>query len=258
MQQLRFLGVAGSLSPGCETTSFLLGPHVLIDAGTGVGQMSPEAMLEIDHVFLTHSHLDHVCGLAFLADMVCGKRTRPIVVHGLAATLLAIRQHLFNDVIWPDFSALPSADSPTLCWQPLDGEQEVMGMAITPFAAEHSVPATGYVIQSGIARLLLTGDTCTSADYISRVKALGKLDMMVMECAFPLEQAAVSMLARHTGSGSFVEFARAVDDGEVVFWVTHMKPGVEAQITAELRAGLPDLFQRLRVANAGSCVVIQK
>ncbi|MDC7713637.1 3',5'-cyclic-nucleotide phosphodiesterase [Vogesella sp. LYT5W] len=219
MQQLRFLGAAGSLSPGCETTSFLLGAHVLIDAGTGVGQISAEAMLEIDHVFLTHSHLDHVCGLAFLADMVCGKRVRPIVVHGLAPTLQAVRQHLFNDVIWPDFSVLPSAESPTLCWLPLDGELEVTGLTITPFAADHSVPATGYVINSGTSRILLTGDTCVSADYIYQVKTLGKLDMVVMECAFPQEQAAVSILARHTYSGSFVEFVRGVDDGEMVFFL---------------------------------------
>ena len=66
--RIRVLGCSGGIGPDLRTTSLLVGDDTLIDAGTGVGDMSLHEMQKIRRVFLTHSHLDHVCGLAFLAD----------------------------------------------------------------------------------------------------------------------------------------------------------------------------------------------
>ena len=61
--QLRILGCSGSISRGSHTTSMLVDDDVLIDAGTGVGELTLEEMMPIKHVFLTHSHLDHLASL---------------------------------------------------------------------------------------------------------------------------------------------------------------------------------------------------
>ena len=109
--QIRVLGCSGSIAAGCRTTAFLLDDDVLIDAGTGVGDLTLDELSRIDHIVLSHSHLDHVLGVPLLADSVMRRRAGrpPIQVHGLPATLAALRDHVFNGAIWPDFTRLPTA-----------------------------------------------------------------------------------------------------------------------------------------------------
>ena len=67
--KLRILGCSGGIGGSLRTTSMLLDHDVLIDAGTGVGDLSLEEMSAIDHVFLTHSHLDHIVFIPFMLDL---------------------------------------------------------------------------------------------------------------------------------------------------------------------------------------------
>ena len=95
---LRVLGCSGSIAAGSRTTSFLLDGQVLIDAGTGIGDLTLEELAAIDHIVISHAHLDHVLGIPLLADSVMRLRLaqepfRPIRVHALAATLDALRKH---------------------------------------------------------------------------------------------------------------------------------------------------------------------
>ena len=110
--QIRVLGCSGSIAAGSRTTSFLLDRDVLIDAGTGVGDLTLDELARIDHILVSHSHLDHVLAIGLLADSVARRRAgaAPIRVHALPATIDALRKHLFNGVIWPDFTCLPSVE----------------------------------------------------------------------------------------------------------------------------------------------------
>ncbi|HPM68514.1 MAG TPA: 3',5'-cyclic-nucleotide phosphodiesterase, partial [Piscinibacter sp.] len=112
------LGCSGAIAAGCRTTAFLVDDDMLIDAGTGVGDLSLDALARIDHILISHSHLDHVLAIGLLADSVMRARRAagrgPIQVHALPETLAALRAHIFNGVIWPDFTRLPSAEHPVL------------------------------------------------------------------------------------------------------------------------------------------------
>ncbi|MDP3228082.1 MAG: MBL fold metallo-hydrolase, partial [Acidovorax sp.] len=103
--KVRVLGCSGAIAKDCRTTSFLIGENILIDAGTGVGDLTLEEMSKIDHVFLTHSHLDHIAALPLMLDAVSSLRGTPVEVHALPATIAALQAHVFNNVIWPDFSS---------------------------------------------------------------------------------------------------------------------------------------------------------
>ena len=102
--RLRILGCSGGIGGSLRTTSMLLDNDILIDAGTGVGDLSIEELSRIDHVFLTHSHLDHVTSIPFLVDSVGWMRDKPLTVYAIEPTLEIIRQHLFNWKLWPDFT----------------------------------------------------------------------------------------------------------------------------------------------------------
>src|SRR5256886_9045175 len=145
--RLRVLGCSGGIGGRhLRTTSFLVDSDILIDAGTGVGDLTLAELSQIDYIFITHSHLDHVTSIPFLVDTVGGMRSKPLVVYATRATTEILRNHLFNWAIWPDFSEIPSAEAPFLRY-----EEIALGICvqlgarrITPLPARHPVPAGGF------------------------------------------------------------------------------------------------------------------
>src|SRR6476469_1749086 len=110
--KVRVLGCSGAIAKDCRTTSFLVDSDVLVDAGTGVGDLTLDEMARIGHVLLTHSHLDHVAALPLMIDAIACRLARPIQVHALPGTIAALKAHVFNGVIWPDFSVIPTPQDP--------------------------------------------------------------------------------------------------------------------------------------------------
>src|SRR3989344_716585 len=100
--KVRVLGCYGAIAKDCRTTSFLIDDSILIDAGPGVGDLTLEQMRRIDHVFLTHSHLDHIAALPLMLDAVSSLRNTHVQVHPLPATLDDLHQHDFNNSKWHD------------------------------------------------------------------------------------------------------------------------------------------------------------
>ena len=112
--KLKILGCSGGIGGCLRTTSMLLDEDILIDAGTGVGELSIEELAAVDHVFVTHSHMDHIGCLPLIVDTVGCMRPRPLTVHATQATLDLLRTHIFNWKVWPDFSLIPSRSEPYL------------------------------------------------------------------------------------------------------------------------------------------------
>src|SRR5258705_3344372 len=146
---LHVLGCSGSIAAGCKTTAFLLDDDILIDAGTGVGDLPLDALARIDHILISHSHLDHVLSIGLLADAVMRERhahdRAPIQVHALPETLAALRTHIFNGVIWPDFTRLPSAEHPILQLAPfaIGDTLELNAKRVEVLSEAHTGPAGG-------------------------------------------------------------------------------------------------------------------
>ena len=91
--RLRVLGCSGGIGGRhLRTTSFLVDGDVLLDAGTGVGDLSLAELSLVDHIFVTHSHLDHVASIAFMVDTVGGMRAKPITVHATRETIDILQQ----------------------------------------------------------------------------------------------------------------------------------------------------------------------
>jgi ribonuclease BN (tRNA processing enzyme) len=230
---IRVLGCSGAIAAGYKTTAFLLDDDVLIDAGTGVGDLPLDALAAIDHILLSHSHLDHVLGIPLIADAVLRLRVAagrpPIQVHALPETLAALRQHVFNGVIWPDFTALPSRDAPVLSLHPFQiGERlELGGRVIEVLPAVHTVPAVGFAVDggaaSGHAHWVFTGDTGPNPALWRRLADLS-LSHLVIETAFSDDEAEVAQVSQHLHPA---ELGRELEHlaGSVDVRITHIKPG---------------------------------
>ncbi|HEY6513073.1 MAG TPA: 3',5'-cyclic-nucleotide phosphodiesterase, partial [Burkholderiaceae bacterium] len=160
--RLRVLGCSGGIGGRhLRTTSFLVDGDILLDAGTGVGDLSLAELSLVDHIFVTHSHLDHVTSIAFIADTVGGMRAQPITVHATRETIAILKNHIFNWEIWPDFTQIPTPQAPFMRYEEIEVGRSVSlaGRSFTPLPAIHTVPAVGFLLDSGRGSLVFTGDT---------------------------------------------------------------------------------------------------
>jgi ribonuclease BN (tRNA processing enzyme) len=243
---IRILGCSGSIARDCRTTSFLLDDDVLIDAGTGVGDLTLDELARIDHILLSHSHLDHVLGVPLLADSVMRRRAgrAPIQVHALPETLQVLRQHLFNDLLWPDFTRLPTVAKPVLQLQPLAiGEQLTLGAARRPIEvlpASHAVPACGYAVRAPSGQSwVYTGDTGPNPA-LWRALQGRRIGQLVIEVAFAEADRTVAADSRHHCPSTLASELSHVPAGAQIL-LTHIKPGELETIRSELAERLPAL-----------------
>lgn len=250
---IRVLGCSGSIAEGCRTTAFLLDDDVLIDAGTGVGDLALDELERIDDILLSHAHLDHVLGVPLLADSVMRRRRGrpPIRVHALPATLTTLRQHLFNDQLWPDFTRLPSCEQPVLSLHPLAmGQTLTLGAKarqITVLPAAHTVAAVGYAVQGETGAWVFTGDTGPNPALWQALRDHAVVQL-VIESAFSEQDRGLAADSGHHCPSSLAAELRQLPAGAQVL-LTHVKPGEELAVMSDAAARCPGL--RLRLLRAG-------
>jgi ribonuclease BN (tRNA processing enzyme) len=239
--KLTILGCSGGIGSGRHTTCFQVDDDILIDAGTGITTLGFEQLLAIDHVFITHSHLDHVLGLPLLLDAVGEKRSTPVVVHALPAVLDILATDLFNWRLWPDFREIPSVAAPWLRFEPM-----TMGAGVTlgersfiPLPVQHVVPACGIQIGTPAGSLVFSGDTGHSDAFVAALNAIPDLRHLIIETSFENALADIARESQHHWPDSLAAELAGLSVHPKV-WITHLKPGNEAAIMAELRAAAPD------------------
>jgi ribonuclease BN (tRNA processing enzyme) len=248
---IRVLGCHGSIAARCHTTSFLLDDDILIDAGSGVGELRLDELARIDHILLSHSHLDHILSVPLLADSVIKLRMtqgdlsslRPIQIHGLPQTLEALKAHILNGVIWPDFSRLPSAAHPILTLHPFNvgdvlsfrapaGVSAQRHVRVLP--ARHTVPGVGFGVETPQGLWIYSGDTGPNPE-LWKLLSGQKIAQLVIETAFGNEEAHLADISGHLSPQTLAkELAQLA--GEVNVYITHPKPGEVPAVLSQIRA----------------------
>ncbi len=228
--RLKILGCSGGIGGALRTTSMLLDEDILIDAGTGVGDLSLNEMVKIDHVFVTHSHLDHVTSIPFIVDSVGYMRKKPLTVHATQATQDILKQHLFNWKIWPDFSEIPNKNKPHMRHENISVgiTVELEGRRITPLPANHVVPAVGFHIDSGKSSLVFTGDTTTNDPFWVVVNKIENLRYLIIETAFCNREKELAITSKHLCASMLAESLNKLERNPEIY-ITHLNPG-EADI----------------------------
>ena len=246
--KLRVLGCSGGIGGNFRTTSLLLDHDVLIDAGTGLSDLSLAEMSVIDHIFITHSHLDHIACLPLLVDSVGFTRDKPLLIHATAETLAILQQHIFNWEIWPDFAEIPNLHQPVMRYEEIKvGEAvDVGGRKLTPLPVNHVVPAVGFQIDSGKASFVYSGDTTTCDAFWQAVNRIQDLRYLVVETAFSDSEKELAVLSKHLCPSLLAEELAKLHLRPEIF-ITHLKPGeVELtmrQISECVRGFTPKILQ---------------
>ena len=234
---IKILGCSGGIGGAMRTTSLLVDDDVLIDAGTGVNDCSLDALLKIDHIFITHSHLDHITSIPLLLDTVMGLRTKPITVHASVEVINSLKQHIFNWIIWPNFNEIPNTENPFLCYNEINVGQTVQigQKTITALPANHVVPAMGYQIDSGKNSLVFTGDTAECPEFWAAVNLITNLKILIIETAFSNAESKLALLSKHLCPATLAQ-QLALLNSQPAIYITHLKPGEDTTIMQEIAA----------------------
>lgn len=238
MPRIKVLGCSGGIGGGRQTTSFLIDGDVLLDAGSGVLGLSLDELAKIDHVLLTHAHLDHVLALPLLLDAAGESRTAPVTVYAIPEVLATLREHLFNNRIWPDFTRIPSVDAPFVRFEPVLLGQ-VLSLDSRSFVAwpvQHSVPACAWEIRAS-KTLLFSGDTNGHPDFWRRIAVLEPDDLVLIETSFPDAQSDLAQMSGHYHPAALARDWHAAGS-QASLWISHLKPGSEDEISQQITAAL--------------------
>ncbi len=237
--EVRILGCSGGVGADLRTTTLMIDKDILIDAGTGVGDLSLSEMARIRHIFLTHSHLDHIACIPLLVDTLFDRLDEPVTIHAQAATLDALKKHIFNNVIWPDFARLPSLEKavmrykemkPGEIWENGDRRIEMIGV-------NHIVPGVGYRVENSTSVFAFSGDTTTNDSFWEALNRYDKLDLLIVETAFTNAEVNLCRQAGHYCADLLAEDLSKLRHKPRIY-ISHNKPGFEAQILSECSAAI--------------------
>ncbi|MDQ6950967.1 MAG: 3',5'-cyclic-nucleotide phosphodiesterase [Mariprofundales bacterium] len=247
--RIKVLGCYGGQLLGFHLSSFLVNDSILLDAGAPTESLTLEEQHRIRHIFISHVHLDHIKDIAFLADNRSLKRlggdphNRCMVVHSLPENIDYLRTHFINDIIWPDFTRIPSVEDPILRLEPMIAEStvEVDGVRITPIMVNHPVPCTAFLLEENGAQFIYSADTGSTDRLWQVANAQPNLQGIIVDCSFPNNQQFLADISGHmTPRGVEQELKKLDRLGEIPIYFFHMKPETLNTMTDEINnAAIP-------------------
>ncbi len=200
--------------------------------------LDDHAQSKIRDIFITHSHLDHIRDISFLADnIIVAKRKQNVNIISIRSVISTIKKNLLNDSLWPDFTMIPDYEHAVLRYLTVTvgTPLKVNGYHITAYKVNHSVPAVGYLVEDrNNKRFFYTGDTGPTD---SAWKKIGdrKLDCLFIEVSFPNRMSEMAVLTGHLTSRLLKKEILKINQMPERIYITHAKPQHLKVIRAEIK-----------------------
>lgn len=227
-------------------TTFLVNDRLAVDGGSLGLALAPEEMSSFRHIFITHSHSDHIASLPIFIAEAFTSLTGPVTIYGTRTVVSALREHVFNDQVWPDFEKIPLANGsgPALRFQAIEplATREVAGLKVTPIPVNHVVETMGLLIEDDRASVLFTSDTCATDEIWRAANRCERLKAIFVDVSYPNELEELAAASKH-----FTPQALASDLGklerEAQIFAVHIKPSNREQVVRQLaRLEAPPVF----------------
>lgn len=236
--EFKVLGCHGGESPKHQCPAFLLDGRVCLDAGSITKMLTLKEQQRIEAVLVSHAHLDHVRDLAMLSDTRAQQGGPPLTIAATPGTIQVMKKNFFNDKLWPDFSKIPDASHPTIVFQAVkaDVESVVAGYKVKPVMVDHSVEASAFLVGDEHSVIAYSGDTGPTDRLWPVLEKQENLRALVMEVAFPNEQAKLALdSCHHTPKSLEGELKKlGVKQRDLPVLLFHIKPVFQEQTERQL------------------------
>jgi ribonuclease BN (tRNA processing enzyme) len=236
--KLRVLGCHGGELPGHRTTCFLVDGKLCVDGGAITAALELEEILQVDDIFLTHSHFDHIKDVPLMTDVLVGKRQKPVVVHGPAETMHAMDRDVFNNRVWPDFRVIPTKEKPVLAFDTIPVRQPVQcqGYRIRAIPVHHPVYSVGYIFEWKGGAVAFSGDTGPTDELWHAINATPNVRAVFLEVSFPNDLQWLADLSGHLTPRTVVSELEKLDRRGARVYLYHLKPSVLPEVKREIAA----------------------
>jgi len=238
MSNIRILGAYGAKSAIGGSSAFFLNPSHVLDAGNLLRPLRDKSA-DIEFIWITHSHLDHISDIAYILDNYYELRKKPLTLCALPETIKILKEHFFNNKIWPDFSLIPLLNGTEMSVRyksikPYEIEQIGMDEFIYAFKTDHTVPSCGYVIRKDDTSVLISADTFSLSEVILAVKNDNTIKTLVLECSFPSKMFDLAKVSKHLTAKILFGQLKELDNRNLKLYINHLKPTYEEIIKEEI------------------------
>jgi cAMP phosphodiesterase len=234
---IKVLGAYGGKSTNMQLTSLQISKEVVMDAGNileGLGN----GIYNINHVFVSHSHLDHINDLGYLIDATFETRTEPLKIYARKKTLEDIHQHIFNWGIWPDFTKIPliGTDTPSVELIEIEINQkiEVDGSIIKPIENNHTESSNGFIITRDGNSLLFTSDTYLCESIWEEINKDKSISTVIVDVSFPSRMAQLACDSKHLTPALLLDELALLKRDDITVHINHIKPSYKVELVKEI------------------------
>lgn len=220
-----------------ESCGFLIDETVLLDAGTIGSRLTLAEQQRVRFVLLSHLHFDHIKGLPTMADNLAQEFDEPLVVMATETVLQGLKDHVFNNKVYPNFFELPNRKHPLLKGEVLKpGELVTLKhLEVMPITVNHTVPTVGYIVKDGDTQFLYTADTYETEEIWAQARTLTALNAAFIESSFPNRYANLARQTKHLTPALLAREWAKLQNSQVPVYAYHLKPGFHEDIARELK-----------------------
>jgi cAMP phosphodiesterase len=236
--KVKILGCSGSEAIGHNPPGFLVNNVMMLDAGTITSALTVEAQSKITDVLISHTHLDHIKSLLFLADNIIGRIKKPVNIRAIPEVIDAIRTHLMNNIIWPDFTKIPTPANPVLAYAPMQVGEEisVAGMKVKAVPMNHPVPAVGFLVSDAKSSFIYSADTGPNEKLWDEAARAKNLTAIIVDTSFPNGLEGIASASGHfTPAQLHADLTKSDIDNKIPIYIYHIKPAHKKSVISELK-----------------------
>lgn len=235
---IKILGAYGTKAKGHGTSAFELNSKNVIDAGNLLNPLE-EKTANIENIWLTHSHLDHISDIAYVLDNYFSLRSKTLNIMALPETIEVLKKNMFNDEIWPDFSKinLLNSEQKALSYTPIEFEKEYSigaNETIKAFQTDHTVPSCGYIYKKKDRAIIITADTYSLENMISHVDNDDSIKAIVVECSFSSKMEKLAKDSKHLTPKILFQELQSLKRDDLILYINHIKPSYLEIVTYEI------------------------
>lgn len=246
---MKVLGAFGSKTQHSQLSSYLLDENTVIDAGNLIQSLG-EDFLKLENLILTHAHFDHIVDLPTAIDTFYAQQDKPLKIFATQEVIDILKEDIFNDRIWPDFSKIPLFDgsSKTIEYHEIEYFEEcvVGNFKILPYPNFHTFGSSGFIINDD---MVFTSDTflCYHTwDFLNENK---NLKTLVIEVSFPSAYNRLAVLSKHLTPTLLQDELKKLKRDDVKIYINHIKYEYYDAIIKELKD--IGLYERVTILDDG-------
>lgn len=238
MNFIKILGASGSKAKNQNTTSFQIFKDIIIDAGNVLNSLGNEAK-DINHIFLTHSHADHITDLPFIIETFFEERKTPLTIYALEETIEVLKTYSFNNVIWPDFTKIKllnsNENSLILKKIKLNEIISIGEYQIKPIEANHIAGSCGFVITKNHQSFIISGDTYTNPIIWEEINNNKTIKCLIIECSFPDKFDELAEVSKHLTPNLIAKELKNLKRKDISIFFYHLKPNYEKELLKDIK-----------------------